>query len=44
MKLTTPFSVIKDAKSDIKRVPKKPFWEKECDDHPTNQSCLMYCN
>jgi len=45
MKLTSTFSVIKNAISDIKRVPKeKSFWEKECEMHPTNQSCLVYCS
>ena len=45
MKLTTPFSVIKDALSDIKRVPKdKSFWDKECQEHPTNSHCLVYCD
>ncbi len=44
MKLTSPFSVIKNAISDIKRVPKESFWEQECRKHPTNQHCLVYCN
>ncbi len=22
----------------------KEFWEKECKDHPTNNSCLLYCD
>ncbi len=47
MKLTTPFSVIKNALSDIKRVPKEvkhSFWDQECQDHPTNSHCLVYCD
>ena len=44
MKLTTPFSVIKDAISDIKRVSKKEYWDKECQDHPSNKHCLVYCD
>ncbi len=45
MKLTTPFSVIKNALSDIQRVPKKQsFWEQECKEHPTNSHCLVYCD
>ena len=51
MKLTTPFSVIKNAISDIQRMhdfnyslPKHNYWEDECKDHPTNSHCLVYCD
>ena len=23
---------------------KDPFWDKECLEHPTNNSCLIYCD
>ena len=44
MKLRTPFTVIKDALSDIKRTAKdkKSYWDKECEEHPTNSNCLVY--
>jgi molecular chaperone IbpA len=51
MKLTTPFSVIKNAMSDIKRMhdfnytlPKENYWDNECKEHPTNSHCLVYCD
>ena len=51
MKLTTPFSVIKNAMSDIQRMhdfnynlPKENYWEQECRKHPTNSHCLVYCD
>ncbi len=51
MKLTTPFSVIKNAISDIQRMhdfnynlPKEDYWEDECKNHPTNSHCLVYCD
>ena len=47
MKLTTPFSVIKNAMSDIKRMhdfnytlPKENYWDNECKEHPTNSHCF----
>ncbi len=51
MKLTTPFSVIKNAISDIRRMhdfnynlPTEKYWEDECRRHPTNSHCLVYCD
>ena len=50
MRLTTPFTVLRNATSDIwgmhdfnYQLPKdqrQDYWEKECIDHPT--SCLLY--
>ena len=49
MKLTTPFSVVKDSISDLKRVPKKKEKDKgininefEMDQHPFDR-VLFYC-
>ena len=52
MKLKTPFSVIKNALSDIRtmhdfnyKIPRETrdeFWEKECDVHPTSSNCKIY--
>ena len=52
MKLKTPFSVIKDALSDIQVMhdfnyiippeTREDFWENECDLHPTNSTCKTY--
>ena len=52
MKLKTPFTVIKNALSDIRRmhdfsytVPtetRDEFWDKECIKHPTASTCKVY--
>ena len=52
MKLKTPFSVIKNALSDIQVMhdfnyiippeTREEFWEIECDLHPTNPTCKTY--
>ena len=52
MKLKTPFSIIKNALSDIQVmhdfnyiIPPKTredFWENECALHPTNPTCKTY--
>ena len=52
MKLRTPFSVIRNALSDIRtmhdfsyKVPtetRDEFWEKECINHPTASTCKVY--
>ena len=52
MKLTTPFSAIKNALGDIRMmhdfsytVPietREEFWEKECNLHPTALTCKVY--
>ena len=52
MKLKTPFSVIKDALSDIQVMSdfhfiippetREEYWENECDLHPTNSTCKTY--
>ena len=52
MKLKTPFTLIKNAFSDIRRmhdfsysIPKETrdeFWDKECLKHPTAFTCKVY--
>ena len=52
MKLKTPFSIIKNALSDIQvmhdfnyKIPtetREEFWGNECDRHPTNSTCKTY--
>ena len=52
MKLKTPFTLIKNAFSDIRRmhdfsysIPKETrdeFWDKECLNHPTASTCKIY--
>ena len=52
MKLRTPFNMIKNAFSDIRKmhdfsytVPSETtdeFWDKECSNHPTASTCKLY--
>ena len=52
MKLGTPFSLIKDALSDIRvmhdfnyEIPsetREEFWKEECEIHPTFSTCKVY--
>ena len=52
MKLRTPFSVIKNALSDIRgmhdfnyEIPaetRKEFWKDECEIHPNSSTCKVY--
>ena len=54
MKLRTPFSIIKNAFSDIRvmhdfnyEIPaetREEFWNNECDIHPTSLTCKVYEN
>ena len=54
MKLTTPFTALINATSDIWRMhdfnyklPKKElknYWDQECIAHPTNNHCKLYCD
>ena len=54
MKLTSPFTAIKNATSDIWRMhdfnyqlPKievKEYWYQECMLHPNNSHCKIYCD
>ena len=54
MKLTTPFTALKNATSDIGKMhdfnyelPKKDekeYWNQECMEHPTNSHCKIYCD
>ena len=54
MKLTTPFSALKNATADMWRMhdfnyqlPKKEekeYWHQECKSHPTNNHCKIYCD
>ena len=52
MRITTPFTALKNATLDIWRMhdfnyqlPKdhrQDYWEKECIDHPTSSHCKVY--
>ena len=52
MRLRTPFSVIKNALSDIRvmhdfnyEIPfktREEFWKEECEIHPTSSTCKVY--
>ena len=52
MKLRTPFSVIKNALSDIRAMhdfnyetpseTREEFWKEECEVHPTSSTCKVY--
>ena len=52
MKLKTPFSVIKNALSDIRvmhdfnyEIPaetREEFWKEDCEVHPTSSTCKVY--
>ena len=52
MKLRTPFSVIKNALSDIRvmhdfnyEIPaeaREEFWKEACEVHPTSSTCKVY--
>ena len=52
MKLTTPFTALINATSDMLRMhdfnyilPKeanKDYWDKECKEHPTSAHCKIY--
>ena len=54
MKLTTPFTALRNATSDMWRMhdfnyqlPKKElkkYWDQECIAHPTNNHCKIYCD
>ena len=54
MRLTTPFTALRNATSDIWRMhdfnnklPKKElkkYCEQECNAHPTNNHCKIYCD
>ena len=54
MKLTTPFTALRNATSDIWRMhdfnyqlPKKEeknYWNDECRAHPSNSQCKIYCD
>ena len=52
MKLTTPFTAMKNALSDIRKMhdfaykippaTREEFWDNECNLHPTASSCKAY--
>ena len=52
MKLRTPFTVIRNALSDIRRMhdftytipaeTRDEFWDKECVQHPTSSTCKIH--
>ena len=54
MKLTTPFTALRNATSDMWRMhdfnyqlPKKElknYWSQECTAHPANSHCKLYCD
>ena len=54
MKLTTPFTTLRNATSDIWRMndfnyqsPKKElkkYWDQEFIPHPSNSHCKLYCD
>ena len=54
MKLTTPFTALRNATLDMWRMhdfnyqlPKKKekkYWNGECIAHPTNSHCKLYCD
>ena len=55
MKLVSPFTILtrflnafKNKKMHAKNVPNNyaehNYWDKECLEHPTNNSCLIYCD
>ena len=55
MKLATPFKILagflnafnhKDlhTKNAYNNSQKYNYWYQECSDHPTNNSCLIYCD
>ena len=52
MRLTTPFTALRNATSDIWRMHdfdyqlpedhRQDYWEKECIEHPTSSHCKVY--
>ena len=53
MRLTTPFTALRNATSDMWRMhdfnyqsPKKEprYWDQECMAYPTNSHCKIYCD
>ena len=54
MKLTTPFTALRNATSDVWRMhdfnyqlPQKElkkYWDQECKAHPANSHCKLYCD
>ena len=54
MKLTAPFTALRNATSDMWRMhdfnyqlPKKElknYWNQECTAHPANSHCKLYCD
>ena len=54
MKLTTPFTALRNATSDMWEMhdfnyilPKneaKDYWDEECIAHPNNNQCKIYCD
>ena len=46
MKLFNQFTILKKNLRDLDYVTKEEtdYWEKECQEHPTKQHCLVYCD
>ena len=52
MRLTNPFTILRNATSDILKMhdfnyqlpvdPRQDYWEKECKDHPSSSHCKNY--
>ena len=46
MKLFNQFTILKKNLRDLDYATKEKtdYWEKECQEHPTNHHCLVYCD
>ena len=46
MKLLNQFTILKKNLRDLDYAKKNKFdyWKIECENHPTNQHCLVYCD
>ena len=46
MRLYNQFTILKKNLRDVDYTNKEKadYWEKECQEHPTNQHCLLYCD
>ena len=46
MKLFNQFTILKKNLRDLDYTKKNKinYWTRECEEHPTNQHCLVYCD
>ena len=46
MKLFNQFTILKKNERDLDYAKKNManYWTRECEEHPTNQHCLVYCD